>query len=808
MSPRAIVLSTALACFGSACIDDADTKAPGSNSASSPSDDTSTTGTDDTAGAGDTAQGDDTAAGGDTGDTARPEETDADGDGVSREAGDCDDDDATRFPGNAETCDGVDNDCDGAVDSPNPVDGFTWYRDADGDSWGTDADAVVSCDVLDGYSRVGGDCLDSDERANPGAVEVCDEIDNDCNGTTDIGAVDGSTYYRDSDGDGYGDADTITVGCAMPVGYVANAADCADTSAAISPDGVEVCNGADDDCDGAVDETFDTAVWFRDADGDGRGDPRDARVSCYPPSGYVVASNDCDDGDASVHGDMAELCDEKDNDCDGITDEDLSDLLFYRDLDGDGYGTPLDVVVACAPVGGYVSEGTDCDDADDDIRPGRAEECNGIDDNCDDAVDEGWPTYLFWPDTDGDGYGAGDPMAACEQPPGHVDDNTDCDDSSDVVHPGMYADCEGGGDEDCDGEVDEGPDFTFYRDEDGDGFGDADTTMVACAPPVGWVWDDTDCDDTSDAVHPELREDCTDLIDNDCDGFGDEEDVDCDCPDHGYTEDEDLGTRTGAAVATGSTVSDDDTYTFGECGSSGGKDRLYRFTAPEDGCYTFDTDGSSYDTLLRVLDACEGVSLDCDDDGGEGTRSLIGDLPMAEGDEVFVVVDGFSSGSSGSFILNIDYDPADSSGDLGESELLDYDEDLGSATGSALATGSTVGLSNDYEGSCGSSGGADAAFLWEAPSTGSYDFNTTGSSFDTVLRLFAAEGGAGTGAGIECGSGSSSSGATELTCNDDSGGTTASAFTYSVTAGTLYIVVVDGYSSYSSGSYTLAISER
>ena len=77
-----------------------------------------------------------------------------------------------------------------------------------------------------------------------------------------------------------------------------------------------------------------------------------------------------------------------------------------------------------------------------------------------------------------------------------------------------------------------------------------------------------------------------------------------------------------------------------------------------------------------------------------------------------------------------------------------------------------------------------------------------------MLRLFAAEGGSSTGSGIECGPSSSSGGATELTCNDDSGGTTASAFTYSVTEGTLYIVVVDGYSSYSSGSYTLAISER
>ena len=84
-----------------------------------------------------------------------------------------------------------------------------------------------------------------------------------------------------------------------------------------------------------------------------------------------------------------------------------------------------------------------------------------------------------------------------------------------------------------------------------------------------------------------------------------------DCPDHGYIEDEDLGTETGSAVRTGSTTSEDDTYTYGECGSSGAPDRFFLFEAPETGCYTVTTEGSSYDTLLRVLDACEGTSIAC-----------------------------------------------------------------------------------------------------------------------------------------------------------------------------------------------------
>jgi hypothetical protein len=752
------------------------------------SDDTSalddTSGPEDTSSPTDTADTADTADTGDTGDTADVPEVDLDGDGVTLEGGDCDDNDASRFPGNPEHCNGVDNDCDGEVDGPNPIDGTLWYADLDRDSWGDEDAPLVACTMPESHSRFPGDCEDSNAAVYPGAIEVCDGLDNDCDHITDIGAVDGDTYYRDADGDGFGTSTTTVVACSTPSGYVSDATDCLDSSFWVNPDATEICNGIDDDCNGAIDETFESLPWFRDADGDGRGNPLIAITACFPPSGYVTDSNDCDDTDPEIHGDMFELCDEKDNDCDGIVDEELSDLVFYRDLDGDGYGTGLDMIIACAPVDGYVSEGTDCNDSDDDIRPGRTEDCNGIDDNCDGTIDEGWPVYDFYPDLDGDGFGAGDAVGACEQPAGHVADATDCDDTDAMVNPSIYADCEDGRDEDCDGEIDEGPDSTFYRDADGDGFGDADDTMSACAPPDGWVWDDTDCDDTSDAVHPDHREDCHDVIDNDCDGFGDDEDPDCDCPDHGYVEDEDLGTATGDAVASGSTAFDDDSYTYGECGSSGAKDRFYRFEAPEDGCYTFDTNTSSYDTLLRILDACEGDSLACDDDGGDSYYSLI-TLGMEDGQEVFVVVDGYSSSSWGDYVLNINYAAA------GE---LSYDTDLGDDVGDSIATGSNTGEPNDYEGSCGFGGGADLAFLWEAPDSGCYNFNTMGSSYDTVLLLLDAD-------GAGCGTSS------ELACNDDGGGGLTSMIEYTVTAGTRYVVVVDGFSDTSVGTYTLSINE-
>ncbi|NOY24344.1 MAG: sialidase, partial [Oligoflexia bacterium] len=183
------------------------------------------------------------------------------------------------------------------------------------------------------------DCNDSDASVNPGGLEVCDGIDNDCDGEIDEDVS--TTFYADADGDSYGDPDTPAEACSLPAGYVSAGTDCNDDDAEVYPGAVEVCNEIDDDCDGDVDEDV-TDTYLADADGDGFGDA-DAWVdACEAPEGYVADPGDdtlidCDDTTDAVWPGAPEVCDELDNDCDGEVDEGVT-TIYYADLDGDGYG--------------------------------------------------------------------------------------------------------------------------------------------------------------------------------------------------------------------------------------------------------------------------------------------------------------------------------------------------------------------------------------------------------------------------------------------------------------------------------------
>ena len=169
--------------------------------------------------------------------------------------GDCDDTNFWVNPGTDERCAtvGVDDDCDGTVDEADAIDAVTWYLDVDGDLWG-DVGTVACAAPSSAYVPNGGDCDEADVLVNPGADEECNGVDDDCDGTTDVGAVDEDTWWYDGDGDGYGDRTVPMSGCSQPAGTVDNDEDCDDLHAAASPVGTEVCDLLDNDCNGTVDD--------------------------------------------------------------------------------------------------------------------------------------------------------------------------------------------------------------------------------------------------------------------------------------------------------------------------------------------------------------------------------------------------------------------------------------------------------------------------------------------------------------------------------------------------------------------------
>jgi len=175
-------------------------------------------------------------------------------DGYVNNDGDCDDAILAINPSATEVCDdlNVDEDCSGLADdedmNTSPDGMLQWYSDNDGDTF-TGTDAGMSCDGGMGFSLTDdGDCAEADPAINPGATEVCDGVDNDCNSAT----VDTNTWYHDVDGDGYG-GDLSATSCTQPSTYVANSDDCEDTDADVNPSAIEVTNGYDDNCDLLVD---------------------------------------------------------------------------------------------------------------------------------------------------------------------------------------------------------------------------------------------------------------------------------------------------------------------------------------------------------------------------------------------------------------------------------------------------------------------------------------------------------------------------------------------------------------------------
>ncbi|MBK7756118.1 MAG: putative metal-binding motif-containing protein [Deltaproteobacteria bacterium] len=186
---------------------------------------------------------------------------DNDGDGVPADE-DCDDDDASVNPSAQELCDGLDNNCDGQADEGVLL---SWYADGDGDGYGA-GEPIEACAAPEGHVAVAEDCDDARADINPAAAET------DCADPTDYNC-DGSTGFADNDGDGFPACE-----------------DCDDADGAVNPDGVEVCDGLDNNCDGRTDgaDALDAATYYQDRDGDTFGDADFMELACAAPEGYAA----------------------------------------------------------------------------------------------------------------------------------------------------------------------------------------------------------------------------------------------------------------------------------------------------------------------------------------------------------------------------------------------------------------------------------------------------------------------------------------------------------------------------------------
>ena len=426
------------------------------------------------------------------------------------------------------------SDCNDDEPLSNP---FTvWYLDADGDGFYV-GEGVVQCDSPgEGYVFTGliggGDCNDENPSINPGATEVCNGIDDNCSGEIDD-EVELITYYADVDGDGFGNPEVFTTTCEeAPIGFVTNSDDCDDTN----PD---------------INIPF---TWYQDNDGDGWGNPLVSIDSCEQPDGYVLQSRDCDDEDPTVFfGQGCNFCSTQE--VEWIDQHQYQYLasfltLYIQSLSSGGEPSLISLLIEAfqseiLPIStdchSCAFEWLDCLGIDPTVcltsclnvtDPTDCILCNlqktaclqgfvtcvGLTDedndgwalgsDCDDEEPLLNPFTVWYLDADADGYYVGEGIVQCESPgEGYafigLIGGGDCNDENPSINPGAAEICNGI-DDNCSGEIDDEVEFiTYYRDADGDGFGNPEVSITTCeGTPDGYVANWDDCDDSDSSLNP------------------------------------------------------------------------------------------------------------------------------------------------------------------------------------------------------------------------------------------------------------------------------------------------------------------
>lgn len=356
----------------------------------------------------------------------------------------------------------------------------TYYLDADGDGYGDINNPIEDETRPSGYVAGSNDCDDSDPEIHPKATEVCDGVDNDCDGEINEGFNDSCqkvTYYLDADGDGYGDSNQTKEDYTQLAGYVLNGNDCDDSDADVNPSATEICDGLDNNCsdvidegcaspqprftdlkDGTIRDNKTGLIWMKNAAALGKDSWFDSMYKiAFLSSGEYGLTDNSVDGDWRLPtiDEWAAFVDDSYNDpalCNTQGDAQWTEgdafigvgigfstyywsstmnndaskarviairtgstalvneitpphtdsiwpvhstevaplTTYYLDSDEDGFGDINESIVDTDKPSGYVSNGVDCDDTDPDIHPEATEICNDVDDNCNSEIDEGF----------------------------------------------------------------------------------------------------------------------------------------------------------------------------------------------------------------------------------------------------------------------------------------------------------------------------------------------------------------------------------------------------------------------------------